>query len=280
MKFVKTTNILYLCAYIYIRSMNNEKNMTKIQRLALTTPRGLVMLSSWLVSQGYPYELQQRYKKSGWLKSVGTGAMLKAGDPFVLIGAIATIQQQAGMNIHIGGRSALELSGNAHYLQTGSPVITLFVEGKTSLPVWFTNTQWDMKVQIYGCSLFKNTEAGLLDYREGELVIKVSNAARAVMECLSLCPHRFSLVEAYEVMEGLATLRPDLVQTLLEQCKSVKVRRLFLFFAERIGHAWFKYIDTGRIDLGSGVRSLADSGAFVPKYQLVLPEELVRDEDF
>ncbi|MDR0699072.1 MAG: type IV toxin-antitoxin system AbiEi family antitoxin [Tannerella sp.] len=253
--------------------------MTKLQRLVLTTPRGLVMLSSWLVSQGYPYELQQRYKKSGWLKSVGTGAMLKTGDQLVLSGAIAAFQQQAGMNMHIGGRSALELSGNAHYLQTGSPIITLFVEGKTHLPAWFTKTQWDMKVQIYGCSLFKNTETELSYYQEGELVIKVSNAARAVMECLSLCPHRFSLQEAYEVMEGLATLRPDQVQTLLEQCKSVKVRRLFLFFAERIGHAWFKYIDTGRIGLGSGVRSLVDSGTFVPKYQLVLPEELVRDED-
>lgn len=94
------------------------------------------------------------------------------------------------------------------------------------------------------------------------------------MECLSLCPNQFPLTETYELMEGLTSLRPAQVQTLLEQCKSVKVKRLFLYFAGRAGHSWFKYIDTKQIDLGSGVRSLANEGTFVAKYQLVLPKEI------
>jgi hypothetical protein len=257
--------------------MRSENNMTKLQRLALTTPRGLVMLSSWLVSQGYPYELQQRYRKSGWLKTVGKGAMMKAGERPSLTGAITALQQQAGSDIHVGGRSALEWSGNAHYLPMGFPIITLFVESKSSLPEWFTNTRWDMEMRIYGNSLFKDNAVGLQNYQDGELTVKVSGAARAIMECLSLCPHRFPLQEAYEVMNGLATLRPDQVQMLLEQCKSIKVKRLFLYFAEKTGYSWFKYIDAGRIDPGSGTRSLAgdQTGVFVPKYQLVLPETFV-----
>ncbi|MDR2058141.1 MAG: type IV toxin-antitoxin system AbiEi family antitoxin [Dysgonamonadaceae bacterium] len=260
--------------------MENERNMTKLQRLTLTTPRGLVMLSSWLVSQGYPYELQQRYRKSGWLKTVGTGAMMKAGERPALTGAIAALQQQAGSDIHVGGRSALEWSGNAHYLPMGFPIITLFVKSASSLPAWFTGIRWDKEMRIYGSSLFKDNATGLLDYQDGELTVKISGAARAIMECLSLFPNRFPLQEAYEVMDGLSTLRPDQVQALLEQCKSIKVKRLFLYFAERIGHAWFKYVDTGKIDLGSGVRSLTGdkSGVFVPKYQLVLPEALVEDD--
>jgi hypothetical protein len=260
--------------------MKSENNMTKLQRLALTTPRGLVMLSSWLVSQGYSYELQQCYRKSGWLKPVGTGAMMKAGERPALTGAIAALQQQAGSDIHVGGRSALEWSGRAHYLPMGAPIITLFVKSKSSLPAWFTGIRWDMEMRIYSSSLFKDDATGLRDYQDGELTVKISGAARAIMECLSLCPNRFPLQEAYEVMEGLATLRPDQVQSLLEQCKSIKVKRLFLFFAERIGHAWFEDVDAAKIDLGSGVRSLTgdETGVFIPKYQLVLPETLVEDD--
>ncbi|MDR1592766.1 MAG: type IV toxin-antitoxin system AbiEi family antitoxin [Prevotellaceae bacterium] len=279
-EFAEMTNNLYLCRYIYIVGMKIENNMTKLQRLALTTPRSLVMLSSWLVSQGYPYELQQRYRKSGWLKTVGIGAMMKAGDRPSLTGAIAALQQQAGSDIHVGGRSALEWAGRAHYLPMGFPIITLFVENKSYLPAWFTSTRWDMEMRIYGSSLFRDDTAGLLDYQDGELTVKISDAARAIMECLSLCPHRFPLQEAYELMEGVFTFRPDQVQMLLGQCKSVKVKRLFLYFAEKAGHAWYGDVDAGRIDLGSGTRSLAgeESGVFVPKYQLVLPETLVEDD--
>jgi hypothetical protein len=39
-------------------------------------------------------------------------------------------------------------------------------------------------------------------------------------------------------MEGLNTLRPDLVQELLEKCSSVKVKRLFMHLAEQFQHPW------------------------------------------
>ena len=168
----------------------------------------------------------------------------------------------------------MEILGLAYYLQINSAEITLFAEKKSSLPLWFTKNQWDLRTKIFSVSLFKDSETGLTDYQDGELTMKISNAAGAMMECLSLCPNQFPLTEAYELMEGLATLRPVQVQMLLEQCKSVKVKRLFLYFAERVGHKWFKYIDTGTIDIGSGVRSLFHEGSYVPKYQLILPKEL------
>jgi hypothetical protein len=249
---------------------------TKINRLMQTTPKGLVLLSPWLASKGYPYELQQRYRTGGWLKSIGKGAMVKTGDSLVLSGAITALQKQANLNVHIGGRSALELLGVAHYLQVNTQETTVFVENKTSLPLWFTNNQWSTNPKIFTVSLFKESETGLTDFQDGELTMKISNAVCAMMECLSLCPNQFPLTEAYELMEGLTSLRPTQVQTLLEQCKSIKVKRLFLYFAESVGHSWLKYIDTKQIDLGSGVRSLANEGTFVSKYQLVLPKEIVQ----
>jgi hypothetical protein len=248
----------------------------RINELMQTFPKGLVLLSQWLVSQGYSFELQQRYRKSGWLKSIGRGAMLKSGDAPVLSGALAALQEQAGLNIHIGGRSALGLLGLSHYLQLNAKETTLFAETKILLPAWFAENQWDTGVKIYYASLFENLQAGLTDYHDGDLTVKISSSARALMECLSLCPTQFPLTEAYELMEGLATLRPANVQLLLESCKSVKVKRLFLFFAEKIGQSWFKHIDINKIDLGKGDRSLATNGAYIAKYKLVLPKELIQ----
>jgi hypothetical protein len=45
---------------------------TKINQLIQQLPAGTILLSAWLNAEGYPYELQQKYRKSGWLTSVGT----------------------------------------------------------------------------------------------------------------------------------------------------------------------------------------------------------------
>jgi len=248
---------------------------SKINTLVQKLPKGLVLLSPWLCAEGYPHELQQRYRKSGWLKSIGKGAMIRTGDELMLSGAISSLQNQANASVHIGGRSALEQLGLAHYLQVNSTELTLFAEGQFSMPLWFRKNKWDFEAKLYCNSLFNNKEIGLVDYKSGELNMKISGAARAIMECLSLTPNQFSLSEAYELMDGLTTIRPVQVQELLENCKSIKVKRLFLYFAEKAGHSWFKYIDIKKIDLGSGNRSLVRDGVLVSKYQLVVPKEFV-----
>ena len=268
--------IIYIYAHYNIKNMDKEAkiNRSKINKLMQEYSKGLVLLSSWLVLKGYPYELQQQYRRSGWVKSIGKGAMLKSGDSLLLSGALAALQSQANINIHIGGRSALELNGIAHYLQLASPEVTLFVLGKTKLPSWFINNKWNIDYRVFKVSLFKDDTIGLVNYQDTGIDMKISNSGRAMMECLSLCPTIFSLTEAYELMEGLSTLRPKQVQELLENCKSIKVKRLFLYFADRASHSWFKYINLTRIDLGSGNRSLANNGILIPKYNLVLPKEL------
>ena len=246
---------------------------TKINSLIQSSPRGSVLLPLWLLSQGYSYELQQAYRKSNWLKSIGKGAMLKSGDPLVLTGALSALQNVVNLNIHIGGRSALELQGLAHYLQINAYETTLFVNGRAKLPVWFEKNDWNTKIKLFRLSFFSDETLGMIDFQEGDLKMKISNPARAMMECLALCPEKFTLSESYELMEGLGSLRPAIVQELLENCKLLKVKRLFLYFAEKANHSWFKYLDTNKIDLGVGKRSLVESGVLVSKYKLVLPGE-------
>ena len=55
-------------------------------------------------------------------------------------------------------------------------------------------------------------------------------------------------------------MRADVVQSLLEQCASVKGKRLFLHLAEKHHHAWFKSLDLAGVTLGSGKRMLFAGG--------------------
>ena len=60
----------------------------------------------------------------------------------------------------------------------------------------------------------------------------------------------------------------------LKDCRNVKVKRLFLFFADRHPHAWLKRLDKQAIDLGNGKRMLVKGGKLNKAYQITVPEEL------
>jgi len=250
------------------------KEGTKINQLLQQLPTGAVLLSSWLKTQGYSYGLQQRYRKSGWLINIGKGAMMRSGQKLLLSGAIYALQQQAEMQIHIGGRTALGMQGYAHYIEVGRKETLLFARSGKKLPNWIRNNNWDNKPTLIS-SFFLPQDTGLIDFNEAGITLKISGPVRAMMECLELTPDRFELTEARDLMEGLNLLKPDSVQVLLEQCTSVKVKRLFLYFAEKVSHSWFKYLQLNRINLGSGKRSIVANGIFIPKYQITLPKNLV-----
>jgi hypothetical protein len=245
----------------------------KINTLLQSMPPGAVMLSSWLKDQGYSFDLQKRYRKSGWLESVGTGAMIRAGDGVGYEGGLYALQAQAGSSVHVGGRSALSLLGKAHYLELAQSKVVLFGGARENLPVWFRDHDWGMEISYYATS-FLPPDMGLTDVAFKTFSIKVSNAPRALMECLYLAPDHQDLVECYELMEGLNNLRPDQVQTLLEACTSVKVKRLFMVLAEKAGHGWVSYLDLSKVDFGSGKRSVVSNGSYNAKYQITLPREL------
>lgn len=118
----------------------NTKNGTKINQLLQNIPSGTVLLSSWLVDQGYSHNLQQQYIRSRWLTPIGQGAYIRTGDKFDILGALYALQKQAKKAIHIGGNSALHLQDYAHYIAMDDKPITLFAPQAVKLPVWFINT--------------------------------------------------------------------------------------------------------------------------------------------
>jgi hypothetical protein len=248
-------------------------NRTKINKLLQEQPSGVVLLSSWLAKQGYSIDLQKHYRKANWLQSIGRGAHIRYADKVGYEGAIYALQKQAKLTIHPGARTALTLLGKAHYLEFSSNKAVLFGASGEKLPTWFTKYDWEVKLEYFETS-FLPPDLGLSEVEIKSFSIKVSSAARALMECLYLAPLKQELMECYEVMEGLNNLVPKQVQILLEKCQSVKVKRLFLYMAEKADHNWFKHLDLKNVDLGKGKRSIVKNGAFVEKYGITVPKEL------
>lgn len=248
-------------------------NATKLNRLLSSQPSGVVLASAWLVKQGYSLDLQKRYKSTHWFESIGRGAMIRAGDEVDYLGGVYALQEQLGLHIHPGGRTALSLLGKSHYLELAGNKAILFGGEKERLPSWFKKYDWRLGVRYFASS-FLPPDVGLVDCQHGSFKVKVSGPARAIMECLYLAPDKQPLMEVAELLEGLNNLRPSLVQSLLEQCSSVKVKRIFLYLAERAGHEWFTYLDLEKLDLGKGKRSMATKGVYVPGYRITVPREL------
>lgn len=249
---------------------------TKINQLLHEHPSGVVLLSPWLTRQGYSADLQKHYRKTNWLQAIGTGAMIRTGDQVSYEGAIYALQNQSALSVHPGGRTALSLLGKAHYLEFASKQVIVFGGKGEKLPTWFKNHDWGATV-VYHPTSFLPPDAGLAEVEIKNFSIKVSGAIRALMECLYLTPEKQELMECFELMEGLNNLPPQKVQSLLEQCQSVKVKRLFLYMAEKVGHAWFQYLDLKNVDLGKGKRSIVKGGVYIDKYQITVPKELEQD---
>lgn len=85
-------------------------------------------------------------------------------------------------------------------------------------------------------------------------------------------------MDLFYIMEQLTALRPEVVQLLLENTDNFKVKRLFLYMAEKSGHAWFVKLDRSKIQLGAGKRQLTDKGVYVPEYMITVPKELFEYE--
>ncbi len=251
-------------------------NTTKINRLLRDWPLGTVGLSSWILERGVSSQLLNRYKQNNWLESIGTGAVIRSGDQVNYQGGLYALQTQANSSVHVGGRTALSLVGRGHYLDLGtSGRVVLFGGSSERLPPWFRKRDWGVKIDYFSTS-FLPPDVGLVELSLPNFSIKISSAARAMLECLYLAPKHQELFECYELMESLNNLRPNVVQELLEACSSIKVKRLFLYFAELARHPWIGLLDLSRVDLGSGKRSLVKHGVYIDKYKITVPEELTK----
>ena len=120
--------------------------------------------------------------------------------------------------------------------------------------------------------VFAGTEKTTSTVPVDEVDLEVATLERAALEMMYLVPKRQSYEEAFQAMESLTSLRPQVVQQLLVCCTSVKTKRLFMHAAERANHAWLKHLDLSKVDFGSGRRTIHAGGHLDKKYDLVVAD--------
>ena len=247
---------------------------SKINRLLKIWPSGAVAVLPWLEKQGVYQQLVHKYETTSWVRRVGRGAYAKAGDKVEWTGGLYAIQEQMGLPIHAGGKTALQMQGYAHFLPMGKgTTVSLIGLPDVKLPAWFKQYHWGIKVRYTTTNLFAGeSDQGLTKKDMGFYVVTVSTPERAMMEVLYRVPDEESYEEAKLLMEGLTTLRPRVVQALLEHCVSVKVKRLFMVIAESCRHAWVKKLEVSKVDFGKGKRMLVRGGRFDSKYNITVPD--------
>lgn len=245
---------------------------TKINNLRQKIPSNGIMLTSWLEKSGFSRNEILNYMKSGWLQRISTGVYQFTGDRPSLYGILASYQKQADLKYHIGAASALELKGFSHYITIGKPTAVVFSPVRPPLPKWLNDAVLDMNLAEVSSKVLGTAGIEQLDYQGQTLT--VSSPERAILECILLSPAHYVLMDVYYLMEMLASLRASLVQQLLEDCTSVKVKRMFLYMAEKARHRWFAKLDHSHISLGSGTRSFMKGGVKIPAYDIVIPKEL------
>lgn len=250
---------------------------TKINRLMESAPPRGLMSSSWLERQGLSRTEQGKYMQSGWLHRMSTGIYHFSNDEPTLYGALSSYGTLMDGKYHIGAATALELHGYSHYVAMGMPTCFVFTPQKRRLPNWMTSHNWNMALKEFSTKVFDGN-TGLTTVEQDGILLQVSSPELAMMECLLLAPEYFDLMDAYYLMEMLTTLRPDITTKLLEQCTSIKVKRLFLYMAEKSHHQWFKRLNLFNVTLGSGPRSFVKGGVRIKKYNIIVPQELAQYE--
>ena len=250
------------------------QNKSKINQILTEWPlHGCMVTQKWLTQKGVSRFLAREYVKGGWLKSAGGGAFYKTEgkvDPLWPSG-LYTLQQQLKLPIHAGGETALQWHGYSHTAQMNSiPPVYLFGPQGVKPPSWFLKFDWTNKIQYQTTDFlpYKKEFGFTVDEMAG---ITLASPERAMFETLLLMPRHTTFEGAFHLMEGLSTLRHDLVTTLLKACQSVKVKRCFLYMAEQANHTWFKELNLSKVKLGKGKRVVVPGGTFDPKYQITVP---------
>lgn len=245
------------------------------QSLDQCLPDGQLVNRAWLQARGFDRPRVDYYLRAGKLEAVAHGVYRRPGPPLKWEHVVYSLNEM-NFSVRVGGRSALELQGLAHYLPAGDlKRIDLYTTEK--VPRWVTSYPGPFQFLSHSRRLFAPLpEAGVHTRPFGawDWPISFSRPELAMLEMLASVRDAAGFAVADKFFESAVNLRPTLLHALLRACTQVKAKRLFLWFSDRHGHAWRQKLETSGIDLGRGKRMLVKGGAYDATYQITVPREM------
>ena len=281
---------------MYSMADHKRKKINLLQRLL---PEGAIVEARWLEAKGYPRNLRKHYLESGWLESPGRGLVSRPGPPLAWQNVVFSLQTVMNYDVLVGGRTSLDLQGYEHYLRPDeAAVVHLYSDG--TLPNWLDKLELRTRfvphktTRLFAEGALSTELSGLCEESDEPRAsslsvtshvwgpphqpILLSSLERAILELLDELPEHESFHHVDVTFESLTNLRPARLQKLLEACHSVKVKRLFFWFAHRHRHAWLNRLDEKLVNLGSGKRALVPGGKLDRRYLITVPEAMHGDQ--
>src|SRR5262245_5375104 len=131
----------------------------KLNWLQLNLPEGLLVDAAWLQRRGYSSALRSKYVKHGWLQQLVRGLYRRppatfpapVGEDLRWEQVVISLQTMLHLPFVVGGRTALELQGFAHYLSPGGPR-EIHLYGERKVPGWV------FKLKLETSFIFHNAE--------------------------------------------------------------------------------------------------------------------------
>lgn len=240
-----------------------------------TLPEGQLVDRNWLLQRGFNRPRVDYFLRAGKLEPVAHGVYRRPGPPLKWEHVVYSLAEM-DYPIHVGGRSAMELQGLAHYLPPGG-IRRIDLYGSSRLPKWVAAYPAEFRLVVHTRRLFDRLPKEAVKpkpFGSWDWPIAYAVPELAMIELLSEVREKADFMVADKFFEAATNFRPEILNALLHACSQVKAKRLFLWFSDRHGHDWRRDLKTEDIHLGRGKRMLVKGGAFDPTYQITIPRKM------
>jgi len=244
-------------------------------------PEGSIVTRQWLMEKAsLSKHAVDNLVKSHQLRRLSKGVYTRGSVRLSWQSIVCTLQSIMDTDYLVGGLTALELKGFSHYIP-GSRKTIIHLYGNDKWPLWADELISEVTfVRHRRSELFATMDPATsrqytlqVPWGGGTHELNISQPERACLEMMADVPNQISFEHAEQLFQGMTTLSPRALQRLLEDCTSIKTKRLFLWFATRHSLSWLAKIDQERIDLGSGNRVIAEKGELDKAYQITVPKQ-------
>lgn len=250
------------------------------KRLTTLVPYELIATKTWLRQQGLSLHFIDNAVKGRVLKVLVPGVYARYESTLNWKGIIASLQRMSDAPVGVGGLSALNLEGLAHYQERGKlSLVHLYSDAPP--PAWLGKLDGNTRFKWHGTRQLwqplKTNEAKFFRqdiWRETLPPVIYSVPEKAIVELLSDVPKFISFEHADRLMEGLSNLSPRRLDVILQASTSIKSKRLFMWLAGRHNHPWLKHLKPENYDFGSGKRELVSGGRLDKAWNITVPREM------
>jgi hypothetical protein len=207
-----------------------------LKRLLKETPTGGPLGTETLRSLGVSKSHAWNYVQAGWLTRLDHGVYMFAND-YLRRDASLTFLAKSIPGLHVAGKTALDWHGIRHNVAVREHLV-LLGDVYATLPAWFTGrfpASYASR-HLFNPGLARDFALGPLpETPDGPLV---SDPERALLEMLSEVGVSEGAEDARNIMEGLLSVRTEVMARLVKACLRVKAVRLCTRWAEEMQLEW------------------------------------------